>query len=454
MKPRILIVEDEPDALEVIEELFRNQGYETYTARNGKEALEVIPESDPNIMISDIYMPDMDGMKLLDVVSNKYPDISTIMMTGHRDVDNAVKALQKGAKDFVLKPFNLEEFLLKVSAIARLKSVFDDVLYDRYRSSSRKGFENIVGRDSKILKIFEKVEKVAPFDITVMIRGENGTGKELIANAIHQNSRQSRVKKPFIKVNCGGLTETLLESELFGHVKGSFTGAYFDKAGRFELADGGTIFLDEIGDISMDMQVKLLRVLQEQSFERVGGTKTINVDVRVIAATNRNLEKAIKEGKFREDLYYRLNVVSIVLPPLRKRPEDIPLLVSHLIERYSKKFGFPVKHVDAEVMSHLKSYYWAGNVRQLENFIQHALVMSESDVLTIKDFPSEILNIKEVTAPIINTKQPLKISLEEFERQIILKALIENNYNKLRTAEQLGLHRTTFLSKLKKLGIQ
>ncbi len=204
----------------------------------------------------------------------------------------------------------------------------------------------------------------------------------------------------------------------------------------------------------MDMQVKLLRVLQEQAFERVGGTKTISVDVRVIAATNRNLEKAIKEGRFREDLYYRLNVVSIKLPPLRKRPEDIPLLVAYLIEKYTKKFRIQIKHVDAEVMAHLKSYQWGGNVRQLENFIQHALVMSDSDVLTIKDFPPEILNIKEVTAPIINTKQPLKQSLEEFERQIILKALIENNYHKLRTAEQLGIHRTTFLSKLKKLGIQ
>lgn len=455
MKPRILIVEDEPDALEVIEDLFRSKGYETYTARNGKEALETIPTSEPDILISDVFMPEMDGLKLLDVVSNQYPHIATIMMTGHNDANNAVKALQKGAKDFVLKPFDLEEFLLKVSAISRLRTAFDEVLYERFRNVKRKGFEQIIGRDTKILEVFKLIEKVAPFDTTVLIRGEHGTGKELVADAIHYNSRKERANRPFVKVNCGGLPETLLESELFGHIKGAFTGAVNDKAGLFEVANGGTIFLDEIGDISMNMQIKLLRVLQYKTFQRVGDTKTIKSDVRVIAATNKNLEEAIKDGTFREDLYYRLNVFNINLPSLRERRSDIPLLVNHFIDFYCDQYNMPRKQIDDEAMAFLKKAPWEGNVRELENFIQRALIISESGILTIKDFPPEVLNRHSNGEDIeINTHQPLKTSLEEYERRIILAALEENNWNKMRTAEQLDIHRTTFHSKLKKLGIE
>ena len=454
MKPRILIVEDEPDALEVIEELFRNEGYETQTARNGLEALAIIDNREPDILISDLYMPDMDGMKLLDEVSNRFPEVSTIMMTGHKDVNNAVKALQKGARDFILKPFDLKDFLLKVAAIARLKDNVDEDLLEHFRTPKQKGFENIISCDARMINLFQKIEKIAPYNLTVMIYGESGTGKELIAEAIRQNSRPERCKNPFIRVNCGGIPETLLESELFGHEKGAFTSAYHSKPGRFELADGGTIFLDEIGDISINMQVKLLRVLQAKVIERLGGTKTKHVDVRVIAATNKNLEKEIQSGQFREDLYYRLNVIPLYLPPLRERREDIPLLIQHFINKFCKEFEQPTKRVDSEAMGYLKAYGWPGNVRQLENYVNQALVLADNNVLTIKDFPSRVLNNREVETEFdLDTNRPLKQIMESYERKVIQKALGENRGNKLQTAKQLHIHRTTFMSRIKKLGM-
>ncbi len=451
MKTRILIVDDEVDALDLMEELFQKNGYETYTARNGLEALSIIRDHEPDIMISDLVMPEMDGMKLLDVVSKKYPDIAVIMITAHGTIETAVEAMKKGAKDYILKPLRLDEIVAKVETIAQLKSLIRENEYLREKLSKKYKFDNIVGKNKKMLALFELVKDVAQTSSTVLIRGESGTGKELIAHAIHFNSE--RAKKPFVKVNCAVLAENLLESELFGHVKGAFTGAIKDKLGRFELAHGGTIFLDEIGDISPNMQLKLLRVIQEGEFERVGGTETIKVDVRIIAATNRNLEEAMQKGEFRQDLYYRLNVIPIEVPPLRERRDDIPLLVSHFLEKFNREFNKKIQAVDDEAMKFLQSYHWPGNIRELENLLERAVVLNKTGILTTRDFPPYVVQSQEPEIIEIDTNRSLNELVDAYEKQIILKALRENNFNKLRTAEKLGIHRSTFMSKLKKYGI-
>jgi len=451
LKTRILIVDDEVDALDLMEELFMKHGYETYTARNGLEALKVINEHEPDILISDMVMPEMDGIKLLEVVRKKYPDIAVIMITAHGTIETAVEAMKKGAKDYILKPLRLDEILSKVDTISQLKSLQKENEYLREKLYQKYNFNNIIGKNRKMLELFELIKDIAKTNSTVLITGESGTGKELIANAIHFNS--DRIKKPFVKVNCAVLAENLLESELFGHVKGAFTGAIRDKLGRFELANGGTIFLDEIGDISPNMQLKLLRVLQEGEFERVGGTETIKVDVRIIAATNRNLEEMMRKGEFRQDLYYRLNVIPLEVPPLRERKDDIPLLVTHFIEKFSKQFNKEIEAIDEDAMRSLQNYSWPGNIRELENLIERAVVLNKTGRLTIKDFPEYVVH-QEISSDIeLDEDSSLTDMVDNFEKQLILKALRENNFNKLRTAEKLGIHRSTFMSKLKKYGI-
>ena len=451
MKTRILIVDDEVDALDLMEELFLKHGYETYTARNGLEALNIIREKEPDILISDMVMPAMDGLKLLDTVKKKYPDIAVIMITAHGTIETAVEAMKKGAKDYILKPLRLDEILAKVGTISQLMSLMKENQYLREKLSQKYNFNNIIGKDRKMLEMFDLVKDVAKTNSTILITGESGTGKELIANAIHFNSE--RIKKPFVKVNCAVLVENLLESELFGHVKGAFTGAIRDKLGRFELAHGGTIFLDEIGDISSNMQLKLLRVLQEGEFERVGGTETIKVDVRTIAATNRDLEGMMKKGDFRQDLYYRLNVIPIEVPPLRERRDDIPLLVTHFLTKFNKQFNKNIEVIEDEAMNCLQNYNWQGNIRELENILERAVVLNKTSKLTAKDFPHYM--IQQDTEPDIeiDSDRSLTDIVDVYEKRIILKALRENNFNKLRTAEKLGIHRSTFMSKLKKFNI-
>jgi two-component system response regulator AtoC len=451
LKTKILIVDDEVDALDLMEELFEKNDYETYTARNGVEALNNIRESEPDIMISDIFMPEMDGMTLLEMVRKKNPDISIIMITAHGTIETAVEAMKKGAKDYILKPLRLDEIVAKVETISQLKSLIKENQYLREKLAKKYNFENIIGKNRRMLELFELVKDIAKSNATVLIGGESGTGKELIANAIHFNSE--RVKKPFVKVNCAVLAENLLESELFGHVKGAFTGAIKDKIGRFELAHDGTIFLDEIGDISPNMQLKLLRVLQEGEFEKVGGTETKKVDVRILAATNRNLEEAMKNGVFRQDLYYRLNVIPIVVPPLKDRKDDIPLLVSHFLEKFNKDFNKKIEAVDDEAMGFLKSYDWPGNIRELQNLMERAIVLNKTNILTVKDYPNFITDTESVEDEVIDTNHSLTDLVDSFEKKIIVKALRENNFNKLRTAEKLGIHRSTFMSKLKKYDI-
>ncbi len=452
MKTRILLVDDDYSSLELMSDIFKQNEYDTFTAENGLEALRIIRDKEPDIVVSDLFMPEMDGLELLDVVSKKYPEIPIIMITAHGTIETAVEAMRKGARDYILKPLRLEEIVAKVETIAQLKSLQKENQMLRSNLTDKYNFDKIIGSNPKMLELFDLLKMVAPNNSTVLIQGEHGTGKELIANAIHYNSK--RVNKPLVKVNCTVLTENLLESELFGHVKGAYTGALKDKMGRFELADGGTIFLDEIGDISPNMQLKLLRVLQEREFERVGDNKTIKVDVRIIAATNKNLDEAMKEGSFRQDLFFRLNVIPITVPPLRERTDDIPLLVSHFVQKYSKEFEKEIKGVDEEVLKRMQTYHWPGNIRELENLIQRAIVLSQSDVLTVKDFPPKVMNADSLPSVTVTTDRPLQELVDEFERQIILKGLAENNHNKLRTAEKLGIHRSTFMSKLKKYGIK
>ncbi|MCK4754946.1 MAG: sigma-54-dependent Fis family transcriptional regulator, partial [Calditrichia bacterium] len=363
MKTKILIVDDEVDVLDLMQELFESRGYLPLTATNGVEALKVVREEEPDMVITDIRMPDMDGMQLLEILSNSYSNIPVIMVTAHGTIETAVEAIKMGAKDYILKPLRLDEILAKVETIAQLKNLERENEYLKSRLAYRFNFKNIIGKSKSMNELFKLIHDVAPTAITVLIQGENGTGKELIANAIHFNS--PNVNKPFIKLNCAVLAETLLESELFGHVKGAFTGAIKDKVGRFELADRGTLFLDEIGEISPNMQVKLLRVLQEGEFERVGEAETIKVDVRIIAASNQDLEEKIREGTFRQDLYYRLNVIPIHVPPLRNRKDDIELLVYHFFEKFDEVYKKNIKKIDPEVLRALEEYDWPGNIREL-----------------------------------------------------------------------------------------
>ncbi len=451
MKTSILIVDDEMDALDLMEELFLKHGYETFTARNGIEALNMINEREPDILVSDMVMPEMDGIKLLDVVSKKHPEISVIMITAHGTIETAVETMKKGAKDYILKPLRLDEILGKVETISQLKSLMKENQYLREKLSQKYNFNNIIGKNSQMLELFDLIKDIAKTNSTVLITGESGTGKELIANALHFNS--DRIKKPLVKVNCGVLAENLLESELFGHMKGSFTGAIRDKLGRFEIAHGGTIFLDEIGDITPNMQLKLLRVLQEGEFERVGGTETIKVDVRIIAATNRNLNEMMRKGEYRQDLYFRLNVIPLEVPTLRERKDDIPLLISHFLEKFQKQFNKKIEVIEDEAMRYLQNYSWPGNIRELENLVERAIVLNKTGRLTPKDFPNYVVKPEGDMLIEIDTDGSLIDIVDSYERQIILRALRENNFNKLRTAERLGIHRSTFMSKLKKYDI-
>jgi DNA-binding NtrC family response regulator len=450
VKTKILIVDDDVDALELMEELFDSKGYDPLTASNGIEALNLVRDEDPDMVISDIRMPDMDGMQLLEELSKRHPQIPVIMVTAHGTIEAAVEAIKMGAKDYILKPLRLDEILAKVETISQLRSLEKENEYLRSRLQTRFNVKNIVGKSEKINQLFKLIHDVAPTNTTILIRGENGTGKELIANAIHFNSPHA--KKPFIKLNCGVLAENLLESELFGHVKGAFTGAIKDRIGRFELANSGTMFLDEIGDISLNMQVKLLRVLQEGEFERVGGTETIKVDVRIITATNQDLETRIREQKFRQDLYYRLNVIPIEVPPLRERKDDIKLLVEYFLEKYQEVHQKKIERIENDAISALDEYDWPGNIRELENYVERAIVLNKTGIITKSDLP-QVIAKSQKTIVEYDESTGLNGAVDLFERQLILSELNRNKGNKARTATNFKINRSTFMSKLKKYEI-
>ncbi len=383
----LLIVDDEKNYLLVLEDLLAEEGYEVITADSGERGMEIVQSSDLDVVITDMKMPGMDGMALLERCHAEKPDLPVIMMTAFGSVEKAVEAMRKGAFDYILKPFKNEELKLTIRKAAdhyhllRQNRFLTRTLQDRYQ------FSNIIGKSPQMLRIYELIEKVAPAKATVLVTGESGTGKELIARAIHFNS--ARKDRPFITVNCGALPENLLESELFGHEKGSFTGAVSQRKGRFELAHEGTLFLDEISEMSTPLQVKLLRVLQEMEFERVGGAQTLKVDVRVVAASNRILRLEVDKGRFRSDLFYRLNVVHVHVPPLRERVDDIPLLVNHFLAKCTQDRPEPMR-IDPEAMRCLIEYGWPGNVRELENVIERSVILSNGETIFLKDLPSEL----------------------------------------------------------------
>ncbi|MFC1658907.1 sigma-54-dependent transcriptional regulator [Candidatus Omnitrophota bacterium] len=456
----ILIVDDEPLTRKSLFEILKYEGYHVDTAEDGSKALDIIGRQAPAIVITDLKMPGMDGLSLLKAIRGRNKEIAVVLVTGYGTIDNAVEAMREGAFDYITKPILDSEIKLVIQRIIDQQKLLEEnrFLRQKLADTTRSRFHNLTGQNTQMQKIYTLIETIANTNATVLIHGESGTGKRLVAQAIHE-SDISRKDKPFIEVSCGALPETLLESELFGHIKGSFTSAIKDREGRFQLANGGTIFLDEIDTFAPSLQVKLLRVLQSGEFERVGDTRTIKVDVRVIAATNRDLKQAIKSGAFREDLYYRLNVISIQIPPLRERKDDIALLVEDFLARSNQRVKKKISGVSQEAMDCLAEYDWPGNIRELENIIERAVILSKGEIIDRDDFPEYLHDAKhapEQEDSIDNgTKKAklLKEALQTPEREIIRCALQQANWNRKKAAENLGINRTTLYNKMKKYGL-
>lgn len=448
----ILIVDDEKNYPPILSAVLEEEGFETLTANSGQEALEILENSDIDLVLTDMKMPAMDGIELLENIKSKKSGIPVIMMTAHGTVEKAVEAMQKGAYNYILKPFDNERLVLYVNKAMEMYRVVKEIRQLRTAVESQYSFGNIIGKSKEMQGVFENIRKVSPTAATVLIEGENGTGKELVAKSIHFNS--PRREKPLVAVNCSALAESLLESEIFGHEKGAFTNAVSMKKGRFELADGGTLFLDEIGELSQSLQVKLLRVLQEKTFERVGGVKSVSVNIRFIAATNKKLREEVNKGRFREDLFYRLNVLSVVLPPLRQRHEDIRLLIDHFIEKYAdeRNSEIPVTGVDQEVERLFYDYNWPGNVRELENVIERAMIFCPGEIIKIPDLPKDFKNNIYDAQQLDNIPPNAKLyeTINVIEKMMIERALKLTNNVQSSAAELLGIGKSGFSKKLKK----
>jgi DNA-binding NtrC family response regulator len=435
---RVLIVDDEANARMALAELLRDEGYSVETAADGFKALPKLDEFAPDVVVTDLKMPGIDGIELMHKVRERDPDCVLVVMTAYGAIDTAVKAMREGAADYLTKPINIEEMSLVLARELERKRLRAEAGQLRERLAARHRIPNIVGASPAMQQVFNTVLQVAPSRASVLITGESGTGKELIAAAIHEHS--PRAAGPFVKLHCAALAETLLESELFGHERGAFTGAVGRRDGRFQQADRGTLFLDEIGDISPATQVKLLRFLQEHEFERVGGNQTIKVDVRIVAATNRNLIERVKSGHFREDLYYRLNVVSIEVPPLRARPSDIPLLASHFLARYAKENGKQISGFSDEALERMVRYPWPGNVRELENAVERAVVVSRGELIRPEDLTPAIAVFAGSATASSDGMPPIPGStLAELEKFAILRTLEHTGGSTSRAAEMLGI---------------
>jgi two-component system NtrC family response regulator len=432
---RILLVDDEQNARSALKSLLSEEGYEVGEAKDGEEGLKVLGDFAPGIVLADLRMPKMDGLTFLRKAKEQGSDAIFIIMTAFADVESAVEAMKAGADNYLTKPVSFDALLVFLAKAVEKRRLERDAMTLRERVHERFRLNGMVGESPELQAVFELVKKAAPTKATVLILGESGTGKELIAQALHEES--PRRDRPFIKVSCAALSETLLESELFGHERGSFTGAVGRREGRFELADGGTLFLDEIGEIPLSTQVKLLRALQQREFERVGGTETLKVDVRMIAATNRDLTEEVKVGRFREELFYRLNVVTITLPPLRKRKGDIPALVSHFVDKYGKSYGKPVHALGPGTLTALLAHDWPGNVRELENAIERAVVLSREGELTLEDLPSSLRGAR-ARVPAASFVAP-GTTLREMERDAILRTLALTGGSTVRAAKILGI---------------
>ncbi|MCH8496664.1 MAG: sigma-54 dependent transcriptional regulator [Balneolales bacterium] len=448
----ILIADDEASMRRNLCDVLHDEGYTTIEAEDGTAALEIALRDKPDLILLDIKMPGINGMKVLEHVKREHPSIPIIIFTAFGNSERPIEAMKLGAYDYIDKPFDLEELLLVIHRALDYACVLDELNELRSQVSGQTSMqETLVGSSSKMQHIFKMIGKIANSDATVLLQGESGTGKEMIADAIQRYSK--RFAKPFIKVNCGALPETLLESELFGHESGSFTGANKKRIGRFELADEGTIFLDEVDSMSHTLQVKLLRVLQQQTFERVGGEITLQVNLRVICATNQNLEEKVRSGQFREDLYYRLNVIHIKVPPLREHTDDIPTLVDHFLEKY--KPGEKVI-VSRKVIDTLLEYKWPGNVRELENIIQRALVMTDGDVITVEHLPIFFQDTKSDEISSVDLTQPnsLKEILQNVEKKAIMQALEKSDWNQTKAAALLQINRRQLFTKIKQYRLK
>lgn len=450
----LIVVDDDRHICEAMADYLRSLGHRTETAMTCRSAIDRIKEYNFHAVICDVNLPDQDGFHLLEwVVANK-PDTAVILLTGYGTIESAVEAIRLGAFDYLTKPVIDDELNFSIQRALGQRQIVEENKKLKQQLSEKHGISNIIGRDYKMAKMFDLIESVADTRTTVLILGENGTGKTMTARAIHQLS--SRRDKPFVEVACGALPDNLLESELFGHVQGAFTGASHDKEGKFLQADGGTLFLDEIGTASPSLQVKLLRVLQDREFEPVGGTKTHKVDVRLVLATNEDLEARVKTGEFRQDLYYRINVISVTQPPLRERIGDIPMLVEHYVSEFNSQTGKSIHGFNEQAMQALQRYNWPGNVRELVNVVERAIVLTKGEFISVADLPEHLRHESSDVHGTVNRlagNPNLKSALADPERQIILDALEQNGWNRQDTAKLLGINRTTLYKKMKKYDI-
>ncbi len=459
---RILIVDDEVAIRKALERFLGSLGYDVFSAGDGEEATKILDEEAIDLALVDLVMPKVDGVELIKRMKRVQPNIVPIVLTGFGTITSAVEAMKAGAYHYLTKPFELDDIASLVATALDHRQLKEEnrLLKSQLREKYR--FENFVGASDEMAAVFDMIEKVAESDSTVLITGESGTGKELVARAIHYNS--PRRDKPLIAVNCSAIPEDLLESELFGHVKGAFTGAVSTHSGRFDAADNGTIFLDEIGDMSLKLQVKVLRVLQERCFEPVGSTSTHRVDIRIVTATNQKLEEAVREKRFREDLYYRLNVIPIHIPPLRERRGDVPLLLEHFLEKKAKESGKKHCDISREALDKLCAYDWPGNVRELENMVERLIVLKKSGDIDVSDLPTKVSSLEVVVPPlalgeddfdaiIFGDDFSFKKAVEDYESKLILSALDKVGWNKNKAASLLSLNRTTLVEKIKKKNL-
>ena len=449
MGKTILIVDDEQSICTSLSGILNDEGYRTITAGSAEEALRIIDEEMPDLVLLDIWLPGMDGIEALNLIKTEHPQLQVVMMSGHGNIETAVKATKLGAFDFIEKPLSLDKTVLIVNHALDLVRLEEEnkLLRQKYPQDYE-----LTGKSRFITDLKETISIIAPTNAWILIMGENGTGKELVARSIHKQSK--RAKKPFIEVNCAAIPEELIESELFGHEKGAFTGATTMKKGKFDLAHEGTIFLDEVADMSLKAQAKILRILQEKKFERVGGAKIIETDVRVLAATNKDLEKEMETERFRQDLFYRLNVIPLFIPPLRERKDDIPILVQRFLKEFSHKEGISEKEISPEAMDILLEHNWPGNVRELKNLIERMVILTQSDTIKASDIPPFILNHKGPGDGSFLSVNSYRAAKAEFEKRYIEKKLQENEGNVSRTAEIIGLERSNLHRKIKAYNLE
>jgi DNA-binding NtrC family response regulator len=450
LRPTILVVDDDAGVRESFR-LILDDEYEVVDVMAGQQALEVVRTAQVDVVLLDIRLPEMDGIEVLERIKQVDEQVEVILVTAVKTVKTAVAAMKLGAFDYVTKPFEEDELLATIRRALQKRSLEREVVYLRTELARRTSLDDIVGHHAEMQRLFRAIGQVAMTTSTVLISGESGTGKELVARAIHRMG--PRRDKPFVAVNPAAISDSLVESELFGHEKGAFTGAYQRKPGRFELAQGGTLFLDEIASLRMEMQAKLLRVLQERELERVGGTRTIRLDVRIIAASNVDLRQAVERETFRADLFYRLNVVPLTVPPLRERPSDIPMLVEHFVERFNRELGKRIEGLTPEALAALEEYPWPGNVRELQNVIERSVALMESGPIGLNDLPTDVL-LRDLRVRVKQAENlPLKTATDDFERQIVMRVLERVQWNRSEASRILGIHRNSLKMKLKRWGL-